>query len=66
MRHEFLDPDQMILWRALQGFIGGGMVPTVFASAYLIFQGPRQKLVAPLVGLIACSPRPSGLRSAAI
>src|SRR5271168_721925 len=45
--------DSMIVWRALQGFIGGGMVPTVFASAYLIFQGPRQKLVAPVVGLIA-------------
>ncbi len=45
--------DGMIVWRALQGFIGGGMVPTVFASAYLIFQGPRQKLVAPVVGLIA-------------
>jgi MFS transporter, DHA2 family, multidrug resistance protein len=43
----------MILWRAIQGFIGGGMVPTVFATAYLIFQGPRQKLVAPVVGLIA-------------
>jgi DHA2 family multidrug resistance protein len=45
--------DSMILWRAVQGFIGGGMVPTVFASAYLIFQGPRQKLIAPVVGLIA-------------
>jgi DHA2 family multidrug resistance protein len=43
----------MIVWRALQGFIGGGMVPTVFASAYLIFQGPRQKFIAPVVGLIA-------------
>ncbi len=43
----------MIVWRALQGFIGGGMVPTVFASAYVIFQGPRQKFVAPVVGLIA-------------
>ena len=43
----------MIVWRALQGFIGGGMVPTVFATAYLIFTGPRQKLVAPVVGLIA-------------
>jgi DHA2 family multidrug resistance protein len=43
----------MIVWRAIQGFIGGGMVPTVFASAYLIFQGPRQKLIAPVVGLIA-------------
>ena len=45
--------DSMIVWRALQEFIGGGMVPTVFASAYLIFKGPRQKLVAPIVGLIA-------------
>src|ERR1700688_1392975 len=45
--------DSMIVWRALQGFIGGGMVPTVFASAYLIFQGPRQKFIAPVDGLIA-------------
>ena len=45
--------DSMILWRALQGFIGGGMVPTVFASAYLLFPGPKQKLVAPVIGLIA-------------
>jgi DHA2 family multidrug resistance protein len=45
--------DSIIVWRAIQGFIGGGMVPTVFASAYLIFQGPRQKLIAPVVGLIA-------------
>jgi DHA2 family multidrug resistance protein len=43
----------MIIWRALQGFIGGGMVPTVFATAYLIFPGERQKYVAPVVGLIA-------------
>ena len=45
--------DSMIVWRAIQGFIGGGMVPTVFASAYFIFQGPRQKFIAPVVGLIA-------------
>jgi DHA2 family multidrug resistance protein len=45
--------NSMILWRAIQGFIGGGMVPTVFAAAYIIFPGPRQKLVAPVVGLIA-------------
>jgi MFS transporter, DHA2 family, multidrug resistance protein len=45
--------DGMIVWRAIQGFIGGGMIPTVFASAYLLFQGPRQKFVAPIIGLIA-------------
>ena len=45
--------DTMIVWRALQGFIGGGMVPTVFASGYLLFPGPRQKFIAPIIGLIA-------------
>ncbi len=45
--------DGMILWRGLQGLIGGGMVPTVFAAAYVIFAGPRQRMVAPVVGLIA-------------
>jgi MFS transporter, DHA2 family, multidrug resistance protein len=43
----------MIVWRALQGFIGGGMVPTVFATGYLLFPGPRQKFIAPIIGLTA-------------
>src|SRR5689334_9562217 len=33
--------EQMIVYRALQGFIGGGMIPSVFAAAYSIF--PRSK-----------------------
>src|SRR5258707_9663266 len=33
--------EQMILWRAIQGFLGAGMIPTVFASAYTVF--PRSK-----------------------
>src|SRR3569832_823396 len=33
--------EQMILWRAMQGFLGAGMIPTVFASAYTVF--PRTK-----------------------
>jgi MFS transporter, DHA2 family, multidrug resistance protein len=45
--------DTMIVWRALQGFIGGGMVPTVFATGYLLFPGERQKYIAPIIGLIA-------------
>src|SRR5450631_2916532 len=43
----------MIVWRALQGFIGGGMVPTVFAAAYTIFPKSRQTVVTPMIGLIA-------------
>jgi len=45
--------NEMIVWRALQGFIGGGMIPTVFASAYLIFPPSRQPIIAALIGLVA-------------
>ena len=44
--------EQMIVYRTLQGFIGGGMIPTVFASAYTIFRG-RQALISPVIGLVA-------------
>jgi DHA2 family multidrug resistance protein len=43
----------MIVWRAVQGFIGGGMVPTVFAAIYTMFPKSRQPMVVPIVGLIA-------------
>src|ERR1700704_2966526 len=38
--------EQMILWRAIQGFLGAGMIPTVF---------PRSKFysVGPIIGLVA-------------
>ena len=43
--------DQMILYRALQGFIGGGMIPTAFAASYTIFPKRAQAPVMALVGL---------------
>jgi DHA2 family multidrug resistance protein len=45
--------ESMIVWRALQGFIGGGMIPTVFASAYTIFPRSKMPLIAPIIGLVA-------------
>src|SRR6202161_3428689 len=45
--------NQMIFWRAVQGFIGGGMVPTVFAAAYTIFPRSKQPVVTPIIGLVA-------------
>jgi DHA2 family multidrug resistance protein len=45
--------NQMIFWRAVQGFIGGGMIPTVFATAYLIFPRSKMSLVTPMIGLVA-------------
>ncbi|PZQ78952.1 MAG: MFS transporter, partial [Ancylobacter novellus] len=45
--------NQMIVYRALQGFLGGGMIPTVFAAAYSVFPREKQRVVAPLIGLVA-------------
>jgi MFS transporter, DHA2 family, multidrug resistance protein len=45
--------NEMIVWRTVQGFIGGGMIPTVFASAYLIFPRSKMGLVTPMIGLVA-------------
>ena len=45
--------EEMIVWRALQGFIGGGMIPTVFASAYTIFPRSKLPIISPIIGLVA-------------
>src|SRR6478672_10607078 len=45
--------EQMILWRAVQGFLGAGMIPTVFASAYTVFPRSKFYIVGPIIGLVA-------------
>ncbi|MBI1173276.1 DHA2 family efflux MFS transporter permease subunit [bacterium] len=45
--------DQMMIYRALQGFIGGGMIPSVFAAAFTIFPRSKQPIVSPMIGLVA-------------
>ena len=45
--------EEMIVWRALQGFIGGGMIPTVFAAAFSIFPKDKQNVISPVIGLVA-------------
>src|SRR4029450_808205 len=45
--------EQMILWRAIQGFLGAGMIPTVFASAYTVFPRSKFHIVGPIIGLVA-------------
>lgn len=45
--------DQMMVYRAIQGFIGGGMIPSVFAAAFTIFPKSRQAIVSPMIGLVA-------------
>lgn len=45
--------EQMIVYRALQGFIGGGMIPSVFAAAFTIFPPSKRNVVSPMIGLVA-------------
>ncbi|MBX3454791.1 DHA2 family efflux MFS transporter permease subunit [Ferrovibrio sp.] len=45
--------ESMIVMRALQGFLGGAMIPTVFATVFIMFP-PRKRAVASVtIGLIA-------------
>ncbi|MCO6184936.1 DHA2 family efflux MFS transporter permease subunit [Rhizobium sp. L1K21] len=45
--------DEMIIYRALQGFIGGGLIPSVFAAAFTIFPPSKRHIVSPAIGLVA-------------
>ena len=44
---------EMMVWRALQGFIGGAMIPTVFATSFSIFPPEKRSIISPIIGLIA-------------
>jgi DHA2 family multidrug resistance protein len=44
---------EMIFYRAAQGFLGGAMIPTVFATTYLLFPPEKRGLVSVLIGLTA-------------
>jgi len=45
--------NEIIIWRGLQGFLGGGMIPSVFAAAFTIFPPSKRNVVSPIIGLIA-------------
>ncbi|ATP12727.1 DHA2 family efflux MFS transporter permease subunit [Bartonella henselae] len=45
--------EEMILYRALQGFIGGGIIPSVFVASYTLFPPSKRPIVTPIVGLVA-------------
>lgn len=47
------DINSIIVFRALQGFLGGAMIPTVFASTYLMFPLEKRPLVTVAIGLVA-------------
>jgi DHA2 family multidrug resistance protein len=43
----------MIVFRALQGFLGGSMIPTVFTAAFAFFPGKKVVVAAATIGAIA-------------
>ncbi|MFZ6049784.1 DHA2 family efflux MFS transporter permease subunit [Pseudomonas sp. CR3202] len=47
------DIQSMIAFRALQGFLGGSMIPMVFTTGFLYFDGKQRVVVAATIGGIA-------------
>lgn len=47
------DIHSMIVFRVLQGFVGGAMVPTVFATGYALFSGPQRAMIPAILGLVS-------------
>ncbi|MBV8604886.1 MAG: DHA2 family efflux MFS transporter permease subunit [Pelomonas sp.] len=43
----------MIAFRALQGFLGGSMIPMVFTTAFMYFSGKQRVVAASTIGAIA-------------
>ncbi len=44
---------EMVVFRAAQGFIGGAMIPTVFATTFLLFRDQQRTQMSVLIGLTA-------------
>lgn len=45
--------ESMIVFRAIQGFVGGAMVPTVFAVGFTIFEGKQRALIPAILGMVS-------------
>lgn len=43
----------MTTFRAIQGFVGGAMVPTVFATGFALFEGKRRAMVPAVLGMVS-------------
>jgi DHA2 family multidrug resistance protein len=45
--------DSMIVFRAVQGFLGGAMIPLAFAAGYAVFKGPKAAVIPAVLGTMA-------------
>ena len=44
---------ELIVWRAVQGFAGGSLIPAVFSAVFLLFPASRQGLATTIAGVLA-------------
>ncbi|MEI9964577.1 MAG: DHA2 family efflux MFS transporter permease subunit [Caulobacteraceae bacterium] len=47
------DIQSMVLFRVIQGFVGGAMVPTVFATGFTIFSGRQRAMIPAILGMVS-------------
>ena len=47
------DIQSMIAFRVLQGFVGGAMVPTVFATGFAMFAGKQRAMIPAILGMVS-------------
>ncbi|MBV9882313.1 MAG: DHA2 family efflux MFS transporter permease subunit, partial [Sphingomonadaceae bacterium] len=45
--------ESMIAFRALQGFTGGAMIPTVFATGFTLFEGRDRAMIPAILGMVS-------------
>jgi MFS transporter, DHA2 family, multidrug resistance protein len=43
----------MILFRVMQGFTGGAMIPTVFAVGFTLFSGKQRAMIPAILGMVS-------------
>ncbi|CAN5274842.1 DHA2 family efflux MFS transporter permease subunit [soil metagenome] len=47
------DIDSMVAFRVIQGFVGGAMVPTVFATGFTLFSGKQRAMIPAILGMVS-------------
>jgi DHA2 family multidrug resistance protein len=47
------DIDSMVAFRIVQGFVGGAMVPTVFATGFAMFAGKQRAMIPAILGMVS-------------
>src|SRR6202046_4529634 len=47
------DINSMIAFRVMQGFVGGAMGATVFATGFALFSGPQRAMIPAILGMVS-------------